>query len=89
MQYPAFVQGNVVCFVAFNLVLRVFLTGVMNVAFVIHVFDMDLNDRAAYPASFRVPAHVIAHSKRPSHTPISNLKRSNPFPSHLEIAKLG
>ena len=60
-QRGAFVQGDVVCFIALDLVLRLILARVMNIAFIVYVFGVDLYDRAADPPGFRVPAYVIAN----------------------------
>jgi hypothetical protein len=54
-------QGDVVCFVARDLVLRIICAGMVRIALVIHILGMHFHYRAADPAGFRVPAHVIAN----------------------------
>ena len=54
------VHSDVISLVAPNLVLRVVLARMMNIAFVIHVARMHLHDMAADSASFGIPTHVIA-----------------------------
>lgn len=56
-----FVQRDVIGFVALNLVLRIFLARVMNVAFVVHIARVHPNNTAADPARFRVPSDVVAN----------------------------
>jgi len=51
-QRTALMQGDVVGFVALDLVLRFILARMMNVTFVVYVLGMQLHDRAADPTSF-------------------------------------
>jgi hypothetical protein len=44
-------QGDVISLFAFDFVLRLIFTSVMDVAFVIHIFSMHVHDLAANPAS--------------------------------------
>jgi len=55
------VQGDVICLVALDLVLRVFLTRMMHVSFVVHVLRMHLHDLTADVSSLGVPDHVVAN----------------------------
>lgn len=59
-QCRGFVQCNMAGFVAFDLVLRLILAGMMDVAFVVHVARMGPDDAAADAAGFGVPGYVIA-----------------------------
>src|ERR1043166_3713143 len=59
-QYPAFVQGDIVGLVALDLVLRLILAGVVDVAFVIHVLGVHPDDAAADAPGLGIPADVIA-----------------------------
>ena len=53
--------------ITFNLVLRIGLTGMMDVAFVIHVLGAQPHDATGDPPGLRVPAHVIAYLKQLCH----------------------
>jgi hypothetical protein len=53
-------QSDMIGLVAFDLVLRIILARMMDVAFVVHVARMDPHDTAADPASFGIPTYVIA-----------------------------
>lgn len=53
-------QGDVRSFIAFDFVLWLIFAGMMNVAFVIHIFGMHSHDFAPDPASFRIPTDMIA-----------------------------
>jgi hypothetical protein len=66
-QYLTLVQGDMVSFVAFDLVLRIIYGGVMDVSFVVDVPGMYSNDSTGYPTGFRVPAYVIADFEALSH----------------------
>ena len=59
-QWFALVHGDMIGLIALDLVLRIVLARVMDVAFVVHVGRMHLYDMAADPASFGVPGYVIA-----------------------------
>jgi hypothetical protein len=59
-QGSTLVQSDMVGFVAFNLVLRIVRTRVMEIAFVIHIPFMHTHDAPADPACFRIPTHLIA-----------------------------
>ena len=59
-QCCAFVHGDVVCFVALDLVLRVVGGGVMGVALVVRVSGVDFDDVAGDVACFGVPGYVVA-----------------------------
>src|SRR5689334_9562946 len=50
-----------------DFVLRLLFARVMDVAFVVHVFDVHAHDFAADPASLRVPTYVIANFELLSH----------------------
>jgi hypothetical protein len=54
-------QRDVSGLIAFDFVLRLLFTRVMDIAFVVHVFGVHARDFAADPASFRIPTHVIAN----------------------------
>jgi hypothetical protein len=60
-------EGDVVRFIALDFVLRLNLTRVMGVAFVVHVFGVHSHNPAADPAGFRIPADVIANFESPRH----------------------
>lgn len=59
--------GNVIGFVAFYFVLRMVRGAVVGIAFPLEVTRMDLADRAADVAGFRVPADVIANFEFDAH----------------------
>jgi hypothetical protein len=67
-QHPAFVQGDVIGFVAFDFVLRLIFARMMDVAFVVHIFGVDPHDFAADAASFRTPTNVIAKFESLGHS---------------------
>jgi hypothetical protein len=54
-------QGDMDRLFTFDFVLRLVFAGVVDVAFVIHVFGVHAHDFAAEPAGFRIPAHAIAN----------------------------
>src|SRR5262249_31227717 len=56
----ALVQSDVIGLVALDLVLRIVRARMMDVALVAHVGRVDPYDTAADPASFGIPAYVIA-----------------------------
>lgn len=56
----ALVHGDVIRVIALDLVLRIILARMMDVAFVVHVRRIHPYDMAADPASFGVPGYVIA-----------------------------
>src|SRR5689334_15416427 len=56
----AFVQGDVLGFIALDLVLRFILAGVVRVAFIIHVFGVHPHNAASDPPRFRIPRDMIA-----------------------------
>ena len=60
-------HGDVVCFVALDLILRLAFRGVMRVPFIVHVSRMDLYDSAADMAGLGVPGHMIANFESPCH----------------------
>jgi hypothetical protein len=51
-QRAALVQGDMVRFVALDLVLRIVLRGMMSIAFEVHIFCMHFYDHAADPTGF-------------------------------------
>jgi hypothetical protein len=53
--------------IAFDFVLRLLFARVMDVAFVVHVFDVHPHDFPPHPASFRVPTYMIADFKPLGH----------------------
>ena len=53
--------------VALDLILWVVRAGVVDVAFVIHVFGMHPHDPTGDPARFGIPAHVIAELETSCH----------------------
>ena len=63
----AFVQGDVIRLVALDLVLRVILAGMVDVALVVHVLGMHPNDSASDSPGLRIPADVIAALERLGH----------------------
>ena len=75
-QYSAFVQSDMVRLVALDLVLRLVLAGMVDVALVVHVFLMHADDMASDAAGFRIPADVIATLERLTHA--HRLKRAAP-----------
>jgi hypothetical protein len=54
-------QRDVSGLIAFDFVLRLLFARVMDIAFVVHVFDVDPHDFPSHPTSFRVPTYVIAN----------------------------
>ncbi len=60
-QGSALVQGDMIGFVAFNLVLWIVCARVMDIAFVVHIPRVHAHDTAADPAGFGIPTHVIAN----------------------------
>jgi hypothetical protein len=70
----------VIGLVTLDLVLRVILARVVDITLVVHVRRMYPHDAAAYPAGFRVPAHVIVDCERSSHNDLFKHARSSlPF----------
>jgi hypothetical protein len=59
-QGTALVEGNMIGLVALDLVLWIIRARVMDITFVVHVPGVQANNMAADPASFGIPAHVIA-----------------------------
>lgn len=53
-------HGDVVGFVALDLILRLVLSCMVGVAFVIHVSSMHFYDMACDHAGFGIPGHVVA-----------------------------
>src|SRR5271156_5258544 len=68
----------------------------MDIAFVVHVFDVHLHDGAADPASLRVPAHVIADieclfhktSRSKDHILHRSKHQAGPFPRSVSCTCL-
>lgn len=54
--------------VALDLILWIVRAGVVDVAFVIHVFGMHPHDPTGDPARFGIPAHVIAELETSCHS---------------------
>ena len=54
--------------VALDLILRIVRAGMVNVAFVVHVFSMHPHDTTVDPACFGIPAHVIAELETSCHS---------------------
>src|SRR5262249_10963760 len=75
-QHAPLVQGNVIGLVAFDLVLRFVLAGVVDVSFVVHVLCMHLDDFPADPAGLRIPAYTVAHLESSRHVSISGASGS-------------
>jgi hypothetical protein len=55
-----FVNGYMVRFAAFDLILGIIRSGVMGISFVVKVFGVDLCDRSGDVAGFGVPGDVVA-----------------------------
>ena len=60
-------QGDVIGLVALYLIQRLVPGGMVDETFVIDVPSMNLENFSAYPASFRIPAYVIADLERLAH----------------------
>ncbi len=60
-QCPALVHSNVICLVAFDLVLRLVLARMVDITFVVHVARMHAHDMTPDPAGFGIPTYVIAN----------------------------
>jgi hypothetical protein len=56
----ALVHGYMIGFIAFDLVLRIVLARMMDIAFVVHVPRVHPNDVAADLASFGIPGYAVA-----------------------------
>lgn len=56
----ALVHGDMIGLIALDLVLRIILTRMMDIAFVVHVSRVHLYDMAADPASFGIPGYMVA-----------------------------
>jgi hypothetical protein len=59
---------DVICPVAFDFVLGVVFRRVMNMTLVVEVRGVDRDDGPRHAACLRIPAHVIADLKSPSHS---------------------
>lgn len=66
-QCLSLVQCNVIGLITLDLVLRIVLTCVMDVAFVVHIARMHSHDVATDPTSLGIPGHVIANFECLSH----------------------
>jgi hypothetical protein len=66
-QGSTLVQSDMVGFVAFDLVLRIILARVMDIALVVHIHRVDPHDETTNPTSFGIPTHVIADPECPGH----------------------
>jgi hypothetical protein len=71
-------QRDVSGLIALDFVLRLLFARVMDVAFVVHVFDVHAHDFAADPASLRVPTYVIANFELLSHGRTSHDEERQP-----------
>jgi hypothetical protein len=58
-QGSALVQGDVIGFVAFDLVLRIIIARMMDIAFVVHVSCVHPHNETTDPTGFGIPTHVI------------------------------
>src|SRR3546814_4352377 len=76
LECAALVGGDVVGPVAFDLVLRIIRRRVMSVTLVIEVAVVDLHDRAADVAGFRIPGDVIADFQSAGHVWLLHFKRA-------------
>ena len=56
-------QSNMVRLVTLDLILWLFRRRVVNVALVLHVLPMHLDDRAGHPPCFRIPCNVAPDSE--------------------------
>jgi hypothetical protein len=70
-QCSTLVQGNMIGFVASDLVLWIVHVGVVDVAFVVYVLGVHPHDTSADPARFGIPTHVIADLEYLGHDEIS------------------
>lgn len=59
-QCLALVHGDMIGLIALDLVLRIILTRMMDIAFVVHVARVHPYDMAADPASFGIPGYMVA-----------------------------
>ena len=69
-QCCSLVHGDMIGLIALNLVLRIILARMMDVAFVVHVCRVHPHDMAADPASFGIPGYMIADFECLRHEPI-------------------
>jgi hypothetical protein len=65
------VQGDVIRLVALDLVLRLILAGVVDVAFVVHILRVHFRDPATHATSLGIPGHVIADLEGLGHCVVS------------------
>ena len=56
-----------ICLVARDFVLRIVRAGVVDVAFIVHVFGVHPHDVTGDPADLGIPTHVIADLERVCH----------------------
>ena len=66
-QRLALVQGDMIGLIALDLVLRIVLARMMDIAFVIRVPRVHPYDAAADPTSFGIPGYVVADFECPCH----------------------
>jgi hypothetical protein len=60
-------RSNMIGLVALDLILRIVGGGVMRVALIFEIADVNLGDRSAYAARLGIPAHMIANFECSSH----------------------
>jgi hypothetical protein len=58
-QGSPFVQGDMIRFVAFDLVLRIVRARVVDIAFVVNIPGVHAHDTTTDPAGFGIPADVV------------------------------
>jgi hypothetical protein len=84
-QSAPLVQGDVVRSVALDFVLGIILAGMMNIAFVVYVLGVHLDDRAAGPVGFRIPAYARAAKVNDS---CLRVNAGGSVASDVEVARL-
>src|SRR5262249_33341822 len=85
----AFVQGDMIRLVAFDLVLRIVVARMMDIAFVVHILGVHPDDAASAATSLRIPADVITALECLAHVTTANSESTRrrrttaaPSPSH-------
>ena len=76
-QRTSFVHGDVISFVALDLILRITFSGVMHVTFVLHVVRVYLDDIAFNVSGFGVPSDMVSNRELLYHSPL--LSRHGPI----------
>jgi hypothetical protein len=67
-QRTSLVDGDVISFVALDLILRITFSGVMHVTFVLHVVRVFLDDDAFNVSGFGIPSDMVSNSESLRHS---------------------